>query len=107
MSNFIYNYLVLQIATFRTVLISCGILGTIGVTVTFPFIFMHCLNCSDKSQWIQFAYYLVFVAVFQVSWASVQISHLNIINHLTPVQSEHVELTGLRQVTACMRLREC
>ncbi len=70
--------------------------GTFCVLLSFPFIFVHCLGCSDADCWAQVVYYSAFVVVFQFGWAATQISHLSIIPDLTPLTSERGRLTSLR-----------
>jgi Na+/melibiose symporter-like transporter len=72
------------------------LVGTIIVVLTFPFIFMKCLNCEDSSQQIKMVYYSAFVVVLQFGWASVQISHLALIPELTSNENEQTLLTSIR-----------
>ncbi|KAG8237532.1 hypothetical protein J437_LFUL016509 [Ladona fulva] len=83
---------------------SCGrrkswhIGGTIAVLVSFPFIFMSCSICSsfEENIWVMPLYFSVLVTIFQVGWATVQISHLSLIPDLTPSEHERTELTAIR-----------
>lgn len=70
--------------------------GTMCVVLSFPFIFSKCIHCGDASQWSQLVYYSAFVMIFQIGWASVQISHLALIPDLTPTEHERTELTAIR-----------
>ena len=72
------------------------LLGTICVVVTFPFIFMPCLDCEDSSPQIKMVYYCGFYVVLQFGWASVQISHLALIPELTSNENEQTLLTSIR-----------
>ena len=55
---------------------SWHLIGMFCVLVSFPFIFMPCVGCSNSDQWVQLIYDSVFAGVFQFGWASMQISHL-------------------------------
>ncbi len=70
--------------------------GTACVLISFPFIWIHCLGCSDDQFKVQAVYYSAFVVVFQFGWAATQISHLSIIPDLSPLTSERGALTSLR-----------
>lgn len=72
------------------------LLGTVCVLVSFPFLFMKCINCSHADQWAQMIYYAAFVIIFQFGWASVQISHLSLIPDLTLDPHERTELNAIR-----------
>ena len=73
--------------------------GTVCVMVSFPFLFMLCLGCQNSADWAKFIYYAPFVAIFQIGWASTQISHLSLIPSLTPNTSEKVELNAIRYIS--------
>ncbi|XP_049827163.1 major facilitator superfamily domain-containing protein 12-like [Schistocerca gregaria] len=76
--------------------------GTVCVLFSFPLIFSPCLNCEHSHQWAQLIYYSAFVIIFQLGWASVQISHLSLIPDLTPSEHERTELTAIRySFTVC------
>ncbi|XP_046399151.1 major facilitator superfamily domain-containing protein 12-like [Ischnura elegans] len=72
--------------------------GTIAVVLSFPFIFMMCVVCTGSStdDWAIALYYSLLVTVFQIGWASVQISHLSLITDLTPSEHQRTELTAIR-----------
>ncbi|XP_035811969.2 major facilitator superfamily domain-containing protein 12 [Amphiprion ocellaris] len=73
------------------------LLGTVCVCVSFPFIFMPCLACSDITpQWVQILYFSPFIIIFQFGWAATQISHLSLIPELVSRESAKVELTAYR-----------
>lgn len=72
------------------------LMGTLLVAVSFPFIFNDCLGCNGFSKWHQFAYYVLFVCVFQFGWACVQISHLALIPELTTKKHQRTELNSIR-----------
>lgn len=61
---------------------SWHLFGTLCVLVTFPFIFLPCVDCQDSDQYAQMIYYASFVCIFQFGWAAVQISHLAMIPEL-------------------------
>ncbi|KAA0203513.1 hypothetical protein HAZT_HAZT001865 [Hyalella azteca] len=72
------------------------LVGTVCVTISFPFIFSPAYGLEDASLTAQSIYYCCFVIVFQFGWASVQISHLALIPDLTPKKSLRTELNSIR-----------
>ncbi|CAD6194361.1 unnamed protein product [Caenorhabditis auriculariae] len=77
--------------------ISWHIIGTILVSVSFPFIFNRCLLCTDStSEWYAVAWFVPFIMVFQFGWASVQISHLALIPELSSLPSSRSTMNSLR-----------
>ncbi|XP_022239401.1 major facilitator superfamily domain-containing protein 12-like [Limulus polyphemus] len=72
------------------------LIGTVLIAATFPFLFNKCLGCADRDQWLQFAYYGVFVTIFQIGWAANQVAHVSLITDLTPFSAERVELNAYR-----------
>ena len=45
---------------------SWHLIGTLCVVVSFPFIFLPCVGCSDADDYAQLVYYAAFVVIFQV-----------------------------------------
>lgn len=74
------------------------LLGTILVAVSLFFFWHKCLPCEATHASLpwQIVWYAVFIAIFQVGWASVQISHLSLIPELTDDESERVGLNAIR-----------
>jgi len=72
------------------------LIGTLCVTLSFPFLFQSCLGGQDSDEWAQLIYYSAFAIVFQFGWASVQISHLALIPAITSSQNERTGLTAIR-----------
>ncbi|KAL8598136.1 hypothetical protein ACOMHN_030422 [Nucella lapillus] len=71
--------------------------GLICTTCSFPFIFSPVIGASENtSDLALFVYYAAFVIIFQIGWASVQISHLSLIPELTSDKSEVAGLNGWR-----------
>jgi len=70
--------------------------GTFCVLISFPFIFFPCIGCGKSDQWAQLVYYSAFVVIFQFGWASVQISHLSLIPHLSPHEDGRTKLIATR-----------
>ena len=66
--------------------------------MTFPFLFIDCITCSNASNWAKFVYFAPFVVIFQFGWATTQVSHLALIPELTSCESERVELNARRLV---------
>jgi len=75
---------------------SWHLIGTLCVVVSFPFIFLGCIGCSNASFITKMFYFITFVVVFQFGWAATQISHLALIPELTPSQDERTGLTAIR-----------
>ncbi|XP_078473230.1 major facilitator superfamily domain-containing protein 12-like [Lampetra fluviatilis] len=76
---------------------SWHLLGTVLLTLTFPFTFASCLACGLAPQeGTLLGYYAPFIVLSQVAWAAVQVSHLALIPELAHTQSEKVELTAYR-----------
>ncbi|GMT35144.1 hypothetical protein PFISCL1PPCAC_26441 [Pristionchus fissidentatus] len=77
--------------------ISWHAIGTILVTLSFPFIFNTCLLCDETTnEWWHVAWFIPFIALFQFGWASVQISHLALIPDLSHVDSTRRTMNSLR-----------
>ncbi|KAF8354115.1 hypothetical protein PRIPAC_95738 [Pristionchus pacificus] len=77
--------------------VSWHLIGTIFVTLSFPFIFNTCLVCDETTnQWMHVVWYIPFISLFQFGWASVQISHLALIPDLTHVDSSRRTMNSLR-----------
>ena len=97
------------------------LIGTIMVTVSFFFFWHRCLPCvydHEKQQTAgngthnsvndsgdpythdelagKLGYFAVFIVIFQVGWATVQVSHLSLIPELTDNESERVGLNAIR-----------
>ena len=78
------------------------LVGTFCVVLSFPFIFLPCVGCSNSHAYAQLVYYAAFVTIFQFGWASVQISHLAAIVDLASEQSERTGLTAIRYAMTVM-----
>ncbi|CAG0886824.1 unnamed protein product [Cyprideis torosa] len=70
--------------------------GTLLVALSFPFIWTPCIDCSGWSDLAKTAYYAVFVVIFQIGWATVQIAHLSIIPALTTLKADRTLLNSYR-----------
>lgn len=55
-----------------------------------------CLNCENSALAVKMVYFSVFIIIFQVGWASVQISHLSLIPELASDENERVGLNAIR-----------
>jgi len=73
--------------------------GTLAVSVSFPFFFLRCFPCVNADMWGYMSYYAPFIALFQFGWASTQVAHMTLMSQLTQDKSEQTELSGLRYVT--------
>lgn len=64
---------------------SWHLFGTVCVILSFIFIFTPLPNYTPDvtPQWVSLIYYTPFIVIFQIGWASTQVSHLSIIPNLT------------------------
>lgn len=69
------------------------IIGSFMVTMTFPVIFG---GFAEPSNTAVMLIYVVSIAVFQIGWAAVQISHLSMIPSLTNSLLSRADLTAIR-----------
>lgn len=72
------------------------LIGTVMVALSFFFFWHTCIKCHDSRLWIKMIYFSFPIIVFQVGWASVQISHLSLIPELTSDKNERVGLNAIR-----------
>ncbi|KAL1448875.1 hypothetical protein WDU94_000128, partial [Cyamophila willieti] len=72
------------------------ILGTLMVTLSFPFIFSPILFLHTASSAAHVLYYIPFICLFQFGWAGVQIAHLSLVPDLTPNEHERTSLLSVR-----------
>ncbi|OMJ85964.1 hypothetical protein SteCoe_12596 [Stentor coeruleus] len=76
------------------------ILGTLIVPICFFFVFEECYPCSSVNETHRFAvsliWYSFFAAMFNIGWASIQISHMSLIPSLTPIKETKDKLIGIR-----------
>lgn len=71
--------------------------GTLFIATTFPFIFSPYVSWLEESSALtKIAYYSIFIIIFQIGWASVQVSHLSLAPDLTPHQDERTSLLTVR-----------
>lgn len=75
---------------------SWHMIGTVLVTISFPFLFLKCVGGENSSDWAQFIYYAPFVTIFQIGWAATQIAHLALVNEIAFDESERVGLNAFR-----------
>ncbi|XKL66253.1 hypothetical protein PGB90_009673 [Kerria lacca] len=69
-------------------------LGVILIVISFPFIFHVWKDIS----WRIIPNYAFAIIIFQVGWATIQISHLSLIPEMTALLEERADLTTLRYV---------
>jgi len=81
---------------------SWHMLGTLMVSISFAFIYTPPFGhdpSDSSSTWSQtemVLYYTPFIMLFQVAWASVQVSHLSLIPCLTSKDSARIQLNSIR-----------
>jgi Na+/melibiose symporter-like transporter len=75
---------------------SWHLFGTIASAFSFPMIFQRCYGAENSDMAALAFYYAALIVIFQIAWASVQISHLSLATELTPHSSERVKLTARR-----------
>ncbi|VDM64030.1 unnamed protein product [Angiostrongylus costaricensis] len=77
--------------------LSWHMIGTVCVSLSFPFIFNRCFVCSDSgSVWYKVVWFTPFIMLFQFGWASVQISHLALLPELSSFDSTRTTMNSLR-----------
>lgn len=79
---------------------SWHVLGTVLVSISFAFIYTpppgHNPETNPWSSLNMVLYYTPFIMLFQIAWASVQVSHLSLIPCLTSKDSARVQLNSIR-----------
>ena len=70
--------------------------GVLLVLSSFPFVFSPCIGCSESSDSVKFLYYAPFIAIFQIGWASTQVSHLALLPKMNPNELVRTELLAIR-----------
>merc|ERR1711892_442809 len=80
------------------------LIGQLLTIFSFAFIFIEPIGYDAKSWSIGsvFAYYIPFIVIFQVAWATIQISHLSMTGDLTRVDGERVWLNSIRNAFTVM-----
>ncbi|CAK1602094.1 unnamed protein product [Parnassius mnemosyne] len=83
------------------------LVGCILVTGTFPLLFVRCWGCYpnenfDYLSWWMPLYYAFLIVVFQIGWATVQISHLAIIPSISDSPQVRSELTSIRYMASVL-----
>lgn len=76
-------------------------LGTVLMLCTYPLVYVYPLLLPDGSNAFRhltfhLVFYVVVIALFQMAWAMVQVSHVSLITDLTSVQDERVALNAYR-----------
>jgi len=84
------------------------LIGTVLVAVSFTFIFQTPYSIPEldsfenstmndvELQYAKFIYYIPFISIFQIGWATVQISHLSLIPCLAKTDKQKADLNSLR-----------
>lgn len=71
--------------------------GTIAVTITYLIIYQGCLICDEStSPTVEFIYLIISPCIFNVGWASVQVSHMALLPSLTLSKQKQEKMTRLR-----------
>ena len=74
-------------------------MGSVGMSLVWPFMFSPCLICKpDSAPWVAVAYYSSFAALFSVCWPMVEISHLSLMPVIARRSEDAVVLSALRLV---------
>uniref|UniRef100_A0A0N5AFJ7 Major facilitator superfamily domain-containing protein 12 n=1 Tax=Syphacia muris TaxID=451379 RepID=A0A0N5AFJ7_9BILA len=98
---------------------SWHVIGTICVTISFPFVFNQCpVFNKDNSEWWCFGWFVLFIAIFQFGWSAVQtpstatdsvsslhqfqIAHLALIPELTQSPCRRATLSSLRYASTVL-----
>ena len=72
------------------------VLGTVLSSITVPLFYNKCLFGDNTNTNVQFVYYAILAIVWQGSWASIQVSHVSLINYLTTETHERIALNSYR-----------
>ncbi|KAK7591093.1 hypothetical protein V9T40_002706 [Parthenolecanium corni] len=75
---------------------SWHLVGTLCVVASFPFIYSPCFIFEFLGKDGKLVYYSIFIIIFQLGWASVQVSHLSLAPDLSPHQQERTGLLTVR-----------
>lgn len=75
---------------------SWHLFGTIASAFSFPMIFQKCYGGDSASTSALAFYYASLIIIFQIAWASVQISHLSLATELTGCSTERAKLIARR-----------
>ena len=85
------------------------VIGTITITLVYPMLFIpppgyepNDLTGPWRSQGTVLGYYMLWVVLFAISWATVQISHLSMTGDLTCQDEERVFLTSVRNAATVL-----
>jgi len=71
--------------------------GTLCVALSFPFLFMDCIGCTESTpEYAQFIYFAPLVVIFQFGWACTQVNHLALIPDLADNAGDKVALNSIR-----------
>lgn len=81
-------------------------LGTVLLLFAFPLVYVYPLLLPENTDafrhfTIHLVVYVFLIAMFQMAWAMVQVSHVSLITDLTSVQNERVALNAYRCVCNC------
>lgn len=71
-------------------------IGSVCVSLAFPFIYNRCIGCVSSSFSTKTFYYIGFALVFGFGWGATQIGHLSLIPEICKQESERVELVAGR-----------
>ena len=71
-------------------------IGSVVVSLAFPFVFTRCPGCEDASYWTLVVYFVPLVCLFHCGWAAVQMCHLSLIPELSSDQKQRDELNIIR-----------
>ncbi|KAK2721615.1 hypothetical protein QYM36_003797 [Artemia franciscana] len=80
------------------------IIGTICTILGFPALFLPCFGCEKYGQWGILLWYGTFVALAQIGWAIVQISHMALIPILAKTDNQRIEISSYNRVKLTLAL---
>ncbi|XP_065580765.1 major facilitator superfamily domain-containing protein 12-like [Artemia franciscana] len=75
------------------------IIGAICTILGFPALFLPCYGCEKYGQWGILLWYGTFVALAQIGWAIVQISHMALIPILAKTNNQRIEISSYKNAT--------
>ena len=73
------------------------IAGSLLVIISFLLIFQDCLICNDgTSKFVELIYLCIFPSLFNIAWATVQVSHMSLLPSLTLNRKKRDQMTRFR-----------
>lgn len=72
------------------------LVGTMCVSVAFPFMFSRCIGCTDSPFTVKVIYYIGLGVIVALGWGITQTAHLSLLNEITETSTERIDLISTR-----------